>query len=61
MRRVALVAGLVFVVAFAIRAGHLIALPDGDGIVRRVPMLFEFDGGYYEALSLAVLDHGLRN
>jgi adenylate cyclase len=34
--------------------GHLMSLPDIDGLVRRVPMLYEFDGDYYESLSLAV-------
>ncbi|MDX1515089.1 MAG: adenylate/guanylate cyclase domain-containing protein, partial [Gammaproteobacteria bacterium] len=35
-------------------AGHLMNQPDGDGVVRRVPLLFEYDGDFYEALSLAV-------
>ncbi len=35
-------------------AGHFIPTTDIDGIVRRVPMLYEFDGAYYESLSLAV-------
>ncbi|MDX1432683.1 MAG: adenylate/guanylate cyclase domain-containing protein [Gammaproteobacteria bacterium] len=39
----------------ALAVGHLNSVPDSDGLVRRVPMLFEFDGGYYEALSLAVV------
>jgi adenylate cyclase len=30
-------------------------LVDGDGVTRRVPLLLEFDGAYYEALSLAVV------
>jgi len=38
----------------AFGAGHFIAEPDVDGLVRRVPMLFEYDGNYYESLSLAV-------
>lgn len=38
----------------ALDAGHLVSLPDVDGIVRRVPMLYEQGGNYYEALSLAV-------
>jgi adenylate cyclase len=36
-------------------AGHFNPLPDADGVVRRVPMLAEFEGGYYESLSLAML------
>ena len=39
--------------AFAV--GHLMALPDSDGLVRRVPMLYEYDGNYYEPLSLSVV------
>ena len=35
-------------------AGHFIAEPDVDGLVRRVPMLYEYGGNYYESLSLAV-------
>lgn len=38
----------------AFATGHLMALPDTDGLVRRVPMLYEYDGSYYEALSMAV-------
>jgi adenylate cyclase len=34
--------------------GHLMALPDIDGLVRRVPMLYEYRGNYYESLSMAV-------
>jgi adenylate cyclase len=36
-------------------AGHFNPIIDDDGVVRRVPMLAEIDGAYYEALSLAVL------
>ncbi|MEA3194754.1 MAG: adenylate cyclase [Betaproteobacteria bacterium] len=36
-------------------AGHFNPAPDDDGVSRRVPMLLEFDGAYYEPLSLAVL------
>jgi len=36
-------------------AGHINPLVDDDGMIRRVPMLLEFDGAYYEALSLAVV------
>ncbi|MDZ7736811.1 MAG: adenylate/guanylate cyclase domain-containing protein [Gammaproteobacteria bacterium] len=37
--------------------GHFNPEIDSDGVVRRVPMLFEFEGGYYESLSLAVVRH----
>jgi len=36
-------------------AGHFNPAPDFDGISRRVPLLAEFDGEYYEALSLAMV------
>jgi adenylate cyclase len=39
----------------AASAGHFNPLTDADGVVRRVPMLAELDGAYYEALSLAVV------
>jgi adenylate cyclase len=39
----------------AAAAGHLNPLVDDDGVTRRVPMLLEYDGAYYESLSLAVL------
>ena len=32
---------------------------DVDGLIRRVPMLFEYDGDYYEAFSLAIARHML--
>ena len=35
--------------------GHFNPLPDADGNVRRVPMLAEYGGAYYEPLSLAML------
>jgi adenylate cyclase len=35
--------------------GHFNPDPDRDGVTRRVPMLQEYQGGYYESLSLAVL------
>jgi adenylate cyclase len=35
--------------------GHFNADPDSDGIFRRVPMLAEFEGAYYEPLSLAMV------
>ena len=39
----------------AASAGHFNMVPDDDGIVRRVPMVVEFKGAYYESLSLAVM------
>jgi adenylate cyclase len=36
-------------------AGHFNPITDPDGVVRRVPMIAELDGQYYEALSLAVV------
>ena len=36
-------------------AGHFNPASDFDGISRRVPLLAEFDGEYYEALSLAMV------
>ena len=39
----------------AASAGHFNARTDDDGIIRRVPMLAEYDGAYYEPLSLAIV------
>jgi adenylate cyclase len=39
----------------AANSGHFNSVPDADGVTRRVPMLVEFRGGYYESLSLAVV------
>ena len=39
----------------AASGGHFNPLVDFDGVVRRVPMIAEFEGDYYEALSLAVV------
>jgi adenylate cyclase len=36
-------------------AGHFIQSPDLDGEVRRVPMIVEYNGAYYETLSLAIV------
>ena len=36
-------------------AGHFNPLVDSDGVSRRVPMVLEFEGAYYEALSLAMV------
>ena len=45
----------------AASAGHFNPLVDFDGRVRRVPMLVEYDGAYYESLSLAVVRTLLGN
>ncbi|HEY1288125.1 MAG TPA: adenylate/guanylate cyclase domain-containing protein [Burkholderiales bacterium] len=49
----------------AAAAGHFNPLVDEDGVSRRVPMLLEYEGRYYESLSLAMVrtyialhDHG---
>jgi len=39
----------------AAAAGHFNPRVDDDGVSRRVPMLLEFDGAYYEPLSLAMV------
>ncbi|NOU01572.1 MAG: CHASE2 domain-containing protein [Gallionella sp.] len=39
----------------ATSAGHFNPLIDGDGEVRRIPMLVEYNGAYYESLSLAMV------
>ena len=39
----------------AANAGHFNSHTDPDGIVRRVPMLAEYNGAYYEPLSLAMV------
>ena len=38
----------------AAAAGHINPFLDTDGVLRRVPLLVEFEGEYYEAMSLAV-------
>ena len=39
----------------AASAGHFNPLVDSDGRVRRIPMLVEYGGAYYESLSLAIV------
>lgn len=39
----------------ALGAGHFNPMVDFDGISRRVPMIAEYKGSYYEALSLAMV------
>jgi len=41
--------------AAAAASGHFTPASDPDGVFRRVPMLSEFGGAYYEPLSLAVV------
>jgi adenylate cyclase len=41
--------------ASAAGAGHFFPWVDPDGEVRRVPMIVEMDGAYYESLSLAMV------
>lgn len=36
-------------------AGHMNPIVDDDGMVRRVPMIVEYGGAYYESLSLAMV------
>jgi adenylate cyclase len=38
----------------AVTSGHTSRTLDEDGIVRRIPMFMEYQGAYYEALSLAI-------
>jgi adenylate cyclase len=45
----------------ALGAGHFNPLVDFDGISRRVPMIAEYQGEYYEALSLAMVRALLGN
>jgi adenylate cyclase len=35
-------------------AGFFNTVPDGDGVVRSVPLIAEYNGQYYESLSLAI-------
>jgi adenylate cyclase len=39
----------------AASAGHFNSLTDEDGIIRRVPLLAEYNGAFYEPLSLAMM------
>jgi adenylate cyclase len=36
-------------------AGHINPIPDADGVLRRVPLLVEYEGQYYEAFALAMV------
>ncbi|MFT5415058.1 MAG: adenylate cyclase [Gammaproteobacteria bacterium] len=41
----------------ALGSGHFNPVPDPDGVIRRVPMLIEYEGEYYSSLSLEVARH----
>ncbi|HEX4986908.1 MAG TPA: adenylate/guanylate cyclase domain-containing protein [Burkholderiales bacterium] len=43
----------------AASGGHFNPWPDEDGVTRRVPMLAEYNGAYYESLSMAMIRLGL--
>ncbi len=38
----------------ALTAGHFTIIPDTDGIVRRIPMLYNYNGQFYTSFSLAI-------
>ncbi len=38
----------------ALTAGHFTIIPDTDGIVRRIPMLYNYNGDFYQSFSLAI-------
>ncbi|WP_269531142.1 CHASE2 domain-containing protein [Chitinimonas sp. BJYL2] len=48
-------ANLPVLMGSATSAGHFNPLPDPDGVTRRVGMLVEHEGKYYESLSLAMV------
>ena len=52
-------ANLALLQGSALGAGHFNPLPDRDGVVRRVPMLIEYDGAYYASLSLEIVRQAL--
>ena len=39
----------------AASAGHILPMLDFDGVSRRVPLVVDYQGAYYEALSLAIV------
>ena len=41
----------------ALGSGHFNPIPDPDGVIRRVPMLIEYEGAYYASLSLEIVRH----
>jgi len=48
-------ANLELLQAHAASAGHFNPTIDADGVVRRVPLLYQFEGEYYEALSISIV------
>lgn len=44
----------------ALSAGHFSQQPDSDGVVRRVPMLIEFEDNFYASLSLEMVRQVLK-
>ena len=53
-------ASLAEITKAAAGAGHFNPTLDDDGSVRRVPLFYDFDGKYYESLSLAMVRHLLE-
>ena len=53
MQRQGYTANLAILQESASAGGHINPIVDSDGILRRVPMLVELEGKYYESLSLA--------
>ena len=41
----------------ALGGGHFNPVPDRDGVMRRVPMLIEYEGAYFSSLSLEMARH----
>lgn len=39
----------------ALSSGHFNADNDFDGVIRRVPLLYEYEGDYYESLALSIV------
>ena len=54
LRRQGYTANLARLQQSASDGGHINPIVDVDGVLRRIPMLIEHDGKYYESLSLAV-------
>lgn len=53
LQRQGYTANLIILQENAFAGGHINPIVDPDGILRRVPMLVELEGKYYESLSLA--------
>ena len=45
----------------AMAAGHFKAGNDSDGVFRRVPLLYEYEGDYYESLALSIVRNLFEN